>query len=878
MNFGTNGIKKKQKEINSISAKLSKKLWLWMLRALLILVVGGAVIGAAGGIGVFKGIIDTSPEIDNIDVSPTGFSTFIYDLDGNQTAKLVGSDSNRIPITFNQMPDNLVHAFVALEDERFYSHNGIDIKGIIRAGVEGIRNHFNFSQGASTITQQLLKNNVFKSWTEEDSLIDKVKRKIQEQYLALELEKVMEKDKILENYLNTINLGQNTLGVQAASLRYFNKNASELTLSECAVIAGITQNPSKYNPISHPDKNAERREKCLRNMHEQGYITDMEYSAAMKDDVYARIQQTNSTVEDITINSYFDDAVTEAVYNDLLKAGYDENQAYTLLYTGGLSIYSTQDPAIQRICNEEFGNEDNYPANTYWYLRYALTIEKSNGDRENHSSEMFKSYFQQSNARFNMLYKTKEDAYAAIEQYKAAVMMPGDEELAETVSLTPQPQISLTIEDQSTGYVVAMIGGRGEKTASRTLNRATSTVRQPGSCFKVLSTYAPALDSAGLSLATTYDDAPFNYVNGTPVSNWYGSAYRGINSIRMGITQSMNIVTVKCLTEIGPQLGYDYLLNFGITTLEAGRNINGMIYSDIQQSLALGGITNGVENIELNAAYAAIANNGTYIEPKLYTKVVDHNGNTILDNTLPLTHQVLKPTTAWLLTSAMQDVVTSGTATMIRFDGMHIAAKTGTTSDYNDVWLAGYTPYYTATTWAGYDNNAKLTSNEEHNLAKSLWRKVMVRIHENLPDKAFDMPNGITTVTVCSRSGKLPIPGLCDGTCKTEYFAEDSVPTESCDVHYVGTICAYDGKPAAPECPFKVEGVFELTPPHDQAIQNGNAAPAASIDENGNIIRQVCQHDSVFFTRPDADAIIQQQRWEMQAAAEAAAAAVVPAE
>ena len=873
MNFSTNGIKQKQKELNSVPAKLYKKLTLWMLRAVIALIIAVALIGMAGGIGVFKGIIDTSPDIGNIDVSPTGFSTFIYDTEGNQTAKLVGSDSNRIPITFDQMPDNLVHAFVALEDERFYTHNGIDIKGIVRAAVEGVKNHFNFSQGASTITQQLLKNNVFKNWTEEDSLVDKVKRKIQEQYLALELEKVMDKDKILENYLNTINLGQNTLGVQAASLRYFNKDAADLTLSECAVIAGITQNPSKYNPISHPDNNAERRSKCLKNMLEQGYITQDEYDEAMADDVYSRIQQTNSTVEDTTINSYFDDAVTEAVYNDLLEAGYDENQAYTLLYTGGLSIYSTQDPAIQKICDEEFSNEDNYPENTYWYLSYALTIEKSNGDYENHSSEMFKSYFQQSNARFNMLYSSKDAAYEAIEEYKAAVMEAGDEEVAETISLTPQPQVSLTIQDQSTGYVVAMIGGRGEKTASRTLNRATSTVRQPGSCFKILSTYAPALDAAGKTLATVYVDEPFNYASGTPVSNWYGSEYRGINSIRMGITQSMNIITVKCLTQIGPQLGYDYLLNFGITTLESGKNINGMIYSDIQQSLALGGITNGVENIELNAAYATIANGGTYIEPKLYTKVVDHDGNVILDNTTPVSHQVLQPTTAWLLTSAMQDVVNSGTGGLCKISGMHVAGKTGTTSDYNDVWFAGYTPYYTATTWAGYDNNAKLTSNAEHNLAKTMWQKVMSRIHEDLPDKDFTMPSGITTCTVCSRSGKLPIEGLCDATLTTEYFAEGTQPTESCDVHYAGTICAYSNLPACENCPFKVEGVFELHPSEDAAIAGGTST---TVDEEGNTVTNSsdhCVHDALFFADPNADAVIASQQAEMQAAAAAAAAA-----
>ena len=882
MNFSKQGISQKRKEVNSFGTRLTKKISFYLFAVIVMVFIGIGAIGICGGLGVFKGIIDTSPDISNIDVSPTGFSTFIYDSEGHQTAKLVATDSNRIPVTFDQIPEDLAHAFVAIEDERFYSHNGIDIKGIIRAVAEGAKNKFKGMQGASTITQQLLKNNVFKNWLEEDSMTDKVTRKIQEQYLAIELEKVMDKDKILENYMNTINLGQNTLGVQAASLRYFNKNVYELNLSECAVIAAITQNPSRYNPISHPEENAKRRGKVLKNMLEQGYVTEAEYQAAVEDDVYSRIKSNNNNVEEITVNSYFDDAVTEAVYEDLLAAGYSDDQAYTLLYTGGLSIYSTQDPRIQKICDDVYNDESNYPEKTYWYLRYALSVQKANGDTENHSSEMFKAYFKEQNARFNMLYSSKEDAYAAIEEYKAAVMNPGDEELAETISLTPQPQISLTVEEQSTGYVVAMVGGRGEKTASRTLNRATSTVRQPGSTFKVLSTYAPALDSAGLTLATVQNDAPYNYIGGTPVSNWYDTGYRGISSLRTGIKDSMNIVTVKTLTQINPQIGFNYLLDFGFTTLETGKEINGKIYSDIQQSLALGGITNGVENIELNAAYACIANQGVYIKPKLYTKVVDHDGKVILDNTLPESHQVLKPTTAWLLTSAMQDVVTGGTGTLCRLNNMTVAGKTGTTSDYNDVWFSGFTPYYTATTWSGYDNNAKLTSNAEHNLSKTMWQKVMSQIHEGMENKSFPVPSGITTCAVCSRSGKLPIPGLCDAHVVTEYFAEGTAPTESCDVHYAGTICGYCQLPACENCPFKAEGVFELPLKEDPAVAAGSATvlPDGTTVLNNNtkgitgedgVTR--CMHDALFFADPNSENIVNQQRYEMECAAAAAAAA-----
>lgn len=895
MNYGKKGVRKRQQALHSKSTKWARKIGFTFIQLCLIALIGVGIVGVSAGIGIFKGVLATAPDIGNIDVTPTGFSTFVYDIEGNQTAKLVSTDSNRIPVTIEMVPEDLKNAFVAVEDSRFYSHNGIDIKGIVRAGVVGIQNKLkggDFTEGASTITQQLLKNNVFTDWTSEDSFADRMKRKIQEQYLALELEKVMDKDSILINYMNTINLGQNTLGVQAASMRYFNKSVSDLNLSECAVIAGITKNPSRYNPITHPDKNAERREKVLNDMKEQGFITQEQFDEAMADDVYSRIQLADSKNEDSAVNTYFVDALTDDVLEDLIAAGYNETQAFTLLYSGGLKIYSTQDPKIQRICDETFADESLFPANTKWYLNYELTIEKSNGDKENHSKEMFRTFWKENRSKsYNLIYASQEEAYQDIELYKEAVMGSGDEVLGETISLTPQPQVSIVVEDQSTGYIVAMEGGRGAKSGSRTLNRATDTTRQPGSTFKIVSTYAPAFDSAGLTLATVMNDAPFNYADGRPVANWYGENYRGLSSLREGIAQSMNIVAVKTLTQITPQLGFDYLRNFGFTTLEERKEINGKIYSDIQQALALGGITNGVTNEELNAAYACIANSGTYIKPKLYTKVLDHDGNIILDNTAPQSRQVIKESTAFLLTNAMVDVVTVGTGGSVNFGGMAIAGKTGTTSDYNDVWFSGYTPYYTATTWTGFDNNVKLTGDEK-NLAKKLWRSVMSKIHEGLENEPFNVPSGIVTATVCSRSGKLPIEGLCSGTLRSEYFADGTVPAETCDVHYAGQICTYSSLPACEGCPFKVEGILELTPIEDVSLQSGSGTaqpqpetPAEPVvGEDGSVIpappaapqTNMCPHNAEFFANPDWEAVINGQRAEIEqrnAAAAAAAAA-----
>ena len=862
MNYGKRGAAKKKKALRSKSKKWSKRFALTFFKAILLLILAVGIIGICGGLGVVKGILASAPDTD-IDVSPSGFSTFVYDAEGNQIAKLDAEGSNRVPVSMDKIPENLAHAFVAIEDARFYEHNGIDIKGIIRAGFIGLTSG-HFSEGASTITQQLIKNNVLTSWTSESEkgFAVKVKRKIQEQYLAIMLEKQMDKDKILENYMNTINLGQNTLGVQAASKRYFGKNVWELNLSECAVIAAITQNPSRYNPITHPEKNAERREKVLGDMLEQGYISQSEFDEALGDDVYSRIQIVNEETGETAINSYFVDALTEMVMEDLEAAGYSETQAFSLLYSGGLKIYSTQDPTIQAICDEVCSNEENYPDGTTWYLNYQLTIQHANGETNNYSKEMLEDYLKQngSDKKYPLLFSSQDDAYAAAENYKASLLQDGDEVLAEKISMTPQPQISMTIEDQSTGNVVALVGGRGAKEANRTLNRATSTTRQPGSTFKIVSTYAPALDSAGLTLADVFVDAPFNYANGKPVSNWYSSGYRGICSLRDGIRDSLNIIAVKTLTSIKPQLGYDYLQNFGFTTLVESEERNGQIFSDIQQSLALGGITHGVTNMELNASYATIANGGTYIKPKLYTKIVDHDGNILIDNTAGESRQVIKESTAFLLTDAMVDVVTSGTGTSVNFGGMSIAGKTGTTSDYNDVWFAGYTPYYTSTTWTGYDNNAKLSGkNGERNLAKTLWRATMSKIHENLENKAFNVPADIVTATVCSQSGKLPIPGMCDETLKTEYFAKGTVPTETCDVHYQGMVCEYSGLPATEFCPFGVPGTVTMTPALDAAL-SGNVNQNA----DGTAANQ-CPHNAAFFADPNANAIIAQQQLELDA-------------
>ncbi|MCM1025505.1 MAG: transglycosylase domain-containing protein [Roseburia sp.] len=898
MNYGKKGVRAKQKALNSKTVKIERKLLLGIVKLFLIALVGIGICGVSAGLGAYKGILASTPNIRFGDVVASGQATIVYDCEGNEIDQYVSSNSNRLRIeSMDELPDYLGKAFVAIEDKRFYQNNGIDFMGMLRAGYTFLRTRGKRAEGASTITQQLLKNTIFTEWTSEgENFIKKIKRKLQEQYLAVEISKYYDKDLILLEYMNAINLGQNTLGVEAASKRYFGKSASDLTISESAVIASITQNPSRLNPISHPDNNAERRKRCLDTMLELEFITDAEYQEALADSdaVYERIGNYDIDYRENTntsSGSYFSDAVYEQVLEDLVTvAGYDQAMAEKILTSGGLRIESTMDPTIQKIMDEEYANPDNFPENVKWLLSYALTITAPDGTKSNFSKENMTSWYKKNkSSNFNLLFSSHEDAYEAIATYRAAMMeelgvVETEDNYEESVSLTPQPQSAAVLCDQRTGYVRAMVGGRGVKEGRRTWNRATYTQRSPGSTFKVLAAFAPALDSAGQTLATVYNDAPFNYDDGTPIRNWYDTGYKGISSIRDAIRTSMNIIAVKTETVIGPQLGYDYCLNFGFTTLTDGEIIDGKLHTDVLQPLALGGITHGVTPYEMNAAYASIANLGTYVVPKLYTRVLDSEGNILLDNTSPTRRQVLKETTAFLLTDAMVDVITApgGTASIVNFDhNMPMAGKTGSSTGYKDSWFAGFTPYYTCTVWTGYDNNIDMKTTAEKNTSRNIWRSVMQRVHENLSPEPFPVPQGLVQAAVCSKSGKLPIPGLCPDECIiNEYFEDGTVPTESCDIHYEGEVCEYDGLPASPECPFKIPGRLELPLIEDPALIAGSTMITQNPDGTSSVVPPVtsnhCQHDINFYLNPDYEAIQNGQQWEImlrrQAAAEAAAA------
>ena len=779
MNYGRKNTSWRRRALQARSNKKKQKLVLHPSKIWLPVLLGIGILGLVGGGLLFMKIIGDTPKITADDLKPSAYTTTAYAADGETViGTFVNAGANRVFTSLDNIPKYLQDAFIAVEDSRFREHKGVDYKGIMRAAWTGIKSG-NFSQGGSTITQQLIKNRVFPQFSLESGF-QKVERKIQELYLAIQVEKIIDKDEILENYLNTINLGQNTLGVQSASKRYFNKDVKDLTLSEAVTIAAITKSPSGYNPITNPEANQKRREKVLGDMLEQGYINQEEHDTALADNVYERIQAANATYQESrTVNSYFLDEVAKEVINDLCNVlGYTKEQAQNAVYSGGLKIMTTQDVTMQKICEEEMNRAENYPSKVEWTVSGAISIVHPDGTQKHYDHNSFGNYVKEYNANeygpYGTTFPSKEKANALLEEYISTLKTSENDTVYTNIVLAPQPQASLVIMDQKTGHVKAMVGGRGEKTSNMTLNRATQSGRQPGSCFKVLSTFVPALDAKGNTLATQILDSPFNYSDPerTPVNNWWGG-YRGNMSIRKCIQESANVCTVKKYTEITPALGFQYLTeNFGFTTLDSSR--------DMGQAVCLGGITNGVYNIELTAAYASIANGGTYTEPILYTRLYDHDGNLLYEKT-PKTHTAMKASTAALITSAMEDVMKYGTGRMGRLSGMVCAGKTGTTTDTRDLWYSGYTPYLTGSIWSGYDDNQEMDGNESYHLV--IWRKVMERINSAMAYKSvkFEMPEDVVRRSLCSETGKL----ATDSCTKkyTEYYAKDTLPKQTCPGH-----------------------------------------------------------------------------------------------
>lgn len=750
---------------------------------------------AAGGVaGAVIAIIKEAPDLQLIAIEPNVYTSIVYDQNGAEIDRFHGEE-NREYVTLDQIPENMQHAIVSIEDARFYTHNGIDLKGILRAVYTTVRRQG--VEGASTITQQLIKNNITKV------INNTVETKIQEQYLAVMYEKKLVEDLgskqaaknyILELYLNTIYLSHGYNGVQAAAIGYFNKDASELTLAESAVLAGITNAPTYYSPRLNPENNRVRQEKILKNMLEQGYITQSEYSEALAEDVYSKVSNNTQKMEQDgqNIHTYFVDSLFEQISSDLQEQyNMSAAQADNIIYNAGLQITSTLDQKIQKIVDDAYLDESLFPNVKYTIdAAYYISIEDTTTGKQEHS-------------QYNEFVGSKEAAetFAANKRNEIESSLTSNQKIvADKLVCTVQPQSSMVIMDYHNGEVKALAGGRGEKVINRGFNRALDSARQPGSVFKVLAAFAPGIDTGVLTPATVIDDVPYEKGKYKP-SNWY-SGFRGLSTVREGIRDSMNIVAVKSMDMTGIEKCYEYLLNFGFTTLE----------NDDHLSTALGGVTKGVTQLEVTAAYGTIANGGEYLRPMLYKQVLDHDGKVLLENKQE-PKRVLKATTSYMVTDMMKDVVTAGTGTNARFKNskMPVSGKTGTSQESRDLTFVGYTPYYVAGVWLGYDrydDTVKNMSNLNQSIHLVLWRTIMEKVHEGLAVKDFTKPDGLVTASICMESGKLA-GSLCSSDprgsrVRTEYFEKGTAPTESCNVHRSISYCTVSNMPAGKFCPATV--------------------------------------------------------------------------
>ncbi len=613
----------------------------------------------------------------------------------------LSSGSNRIWADIDTIPNYLEDAFVAIEDQRFMNHHGVDWKRTFGAVFHEVFRGGS-TYGGSSITQQLVKNLT----GERDR---KYMRKIKEIIRALVVETRLSKQQILELYLNSIYLGQGCNGVEAAAQVYFNKPVSELTLAESASIAGITQYPALYDPFENKEKNIEKQRIVLAKMLELGYISQDDYDEAVAEELQFEKGDTNRG----TSQSYFADAIVEELIADLCEEyDYSETEATNMVYNGGLKIYATVNKDVQEYAEDVFENDANFPRTS------------------------------------------------------------GDE----------QPQAAMVITEPDTGYVKAIIGGRGEKTLSRGLNRATQTTRQPGSTIKPLSVYAPAIDLGLITPDSIVTDEPITIGSWSPKNHYDG--FYGDMTVRRAVNISANIPAVKVLQKLTIDKSFSYMTNnLNFSTLVSNETRDGKNYTDrALASLALGGLTDGVTVLEMSSAYAAFANDGEYIEPTLYTRVEDNLGKTVLVKTQKR-NTAFKPITAYHVNQLLKGVVSGGTAAGSGISGMDTAGKTGTTDNDTDRWFVGYTPHYVGAVWVGYDSHSQLPSFSS-NPALSLWKKVMTKAHQGLDSEYFSRPSGLTGVSVCAVTGLLSTESCFDdegnSTAITRYYDRSNTPKTYC--------------------------------------------------------------------------------------------------
>lgn len=676
-----------------------KKFRFFLVSFLLVCVMTASICGVAFAL-YLRIYIEPNATIDiNEMMLDVDMTSMIYAWDNEKQDyveyEVLRAPENRIWADLDEIPKDLQNAFIAIEDKRFYEHNGVDW----RRTANGVLNWITGSEGGgSTITQQLIKN-----LTNEKDY--SVKRKLNEIFRALQLEKDLnDKDKILEMYLNLIYLGQGAYGVNTAATTYFGKDLQDLDLAECAILAGITKNPSLYDPFNHPETIKERQETILDEMCKQGMITESERDAAKAEELEYKYEDAQKAINNTY--SYFTDAVIEDVINDLVeKKGYSEQMARWKVTSGGVQIYATVDTNVQQAMEEVYADESNFPS------------VSRNG---------------------------------------------------------VQPQSAMVVCNQQ-GDVVGIVGGRGEKTQSRSLLRSESP-RQAGSSIKPLSVYAPAMDAGIITPYSVRDNEPFMELNGKDWPRNDSGGYTGPMVIRDAVAKSINAVAVRVVDEMTPQASFDFLtqqLNF--THLNDPEDID-------LSPMALGGMNGGVTVREMAAGFSIFLNDGIYNGARTYTKVLNSDGTVLLENP-QLNRKVFEnEKTVYYMREVLSAVTEEGTGRRVNVSGMATAGKTGTSQSKRDLWFCGFTPYYVGATWFGYDTDYTL-NNVSGNPSINLWNAVMNKIHANLESKDFDMgdDSNFETASFCTQSGLAPSSACrANGTVETGRYWKGDAPSEVC--------------------------------------------------------------------------------------------------
>ncbi len=727
----------------SPAARFWRGLGLVVLNCFLVCCLIGVVVLGVGAAVVYS-FSDTALD-ERFASMDLDYTSYIYATDPVTGESYIyqeiqNTTGTRVWVSETEIPQSVKDATVALEDQRFYSHMGVDpirtTRAVLEYGWAKITGTSTNVAGGSTLTQQVIKN-----MTGDDD--KSVSRKVKEMLQALYIERRYTKDQILEYYLNTVYFGQSALGISAAADTYFGKDVSELNVTEAAALISITKSPNSFNPYLNPDRNKTRRVNTMWFMYEQGYLTREEFDLYSEQelvlvDLDAKKEEVETEESGVLLYNYYSDMVIKDVLHDLQEEkGYTEAEAYNLLYYGGLQIYSCVDPSVQVLMEDYFSNEENF--------------KYKNSDKD------------------------------------TIVNDKGETEI---------PQVSMMIMNPDTGDILGIIGGRGEKKKSLSLNRATDSKRQPGSSIKPLSVYGYALEHDILTLGTAIDDIPVTY-DKNEKSFWpsnYDKTYGGLMSVKKALARSLNTPAAWGLKAVGIKTSYDFMINsLHFTTLVADDSTS-------LAPLSVGAVTHGVYLREMVTAYTTFAGDGMYAEYRSYSRVVGYDGKTVLDN--PVEREtVFSEQTSFLMTDVLQQSVYS-IAGAARIKNIATAGKSGTTSSYKDRWFIGYTPYYLAGIWWGYDTPSELNNTHHFNM----WNQVMTQLHQmkGITEGTFDKPSGLVYTAVCTKSGKLPGPYCATdqsgNAVESFYYKEGTQPTEVCNVHHQLYVCNASGKIAHEGC------------------------------------------------------------------------------